>query len=176
MSRFQKASIAGVALLALMSLPALGQGGGSLMQGHNSNAPIDWEANRIEVQDQAQRVMLTGNVIARQAALTLRAARVTAAYTNSGGIDVHRIDATGGVNLVTPRESAQSQVAVYDLDQGIITLIGGVTLRNADGVINGGRLVLDLDSGRAVMDGGTPGSSATPGRVTGRFNVRQGSN
>jgi len=36
------------------------------------------------------------------------------------------------------------------------------------GIVQGGRLVLDLDSGRAVMDGGTASSG---GRVTGRFTV-----
>jgi lipopolysaccharide export system protein LptA len=45
--------------------------------------------------------------------------------------------------------------------------------------VKGGRLVLDLDSGRAVMDGGgrTPGAPAgtatSGGRVTGTFTVPQ---
>jgi lipopolysaccharide export system protein LptA len=39
--------------------------------------------------------------------------------------------------------------------------------------VSGGRLVIDLDSGRAVVDGNAAGSGvgAAGGRVTGRFTV-----
>ena len=50
-------------------------------------------------------------------------------------------------------------------------------LTRGESQVRGGRLVLDLDSGRAVMDGGarTPAgtSSGTGGRVTGTFTVPQ---
>ena len=35
------------------------------------------------------------------------------------------------------------------------------------------RLVIDLDSGRAVIDGGPPGVNQSGGRVTGHFTVPQ---
>ena len=47
-------------------------------------------------------------------------------------------------------------------------MIGGVTLNQGGNRVQGGRLVLDLDTDRAVMDGGTASSG---GRVTGRFTV-----
>ena len=156
--------------------PASGQGPTSALEGHDTNAPIDWEADRIEVQDRSDRVVLSGNVVARQARLTLRAARITVAYSSTGGIDVHRIDATGGVTIVSPSETARGQSGIYDLDQRIITMLGDVVLTRSDANVRGGRLVLDLDNGRAVMDGGVPGSRTTPtGRVTGRFTVPQNS-
>ena len=34
----------------------------SALKGHNSNAPVDVTADRIEVQDRADRAMFTGNV------------------------------------------------------------------------------------------------------------------
>ena len=52
-------------------------------------------------------------------------------------------------------------------------MIGGVTLDQGANHVQGGRLVLDLDSHRAVMDGGAagaPGATAAAG-VTGRFTV-----
>ena len=39
--------------------------------------------------------------------------------------------------------------------------------------VNGSRLVIDLDSGRAVIDGGPPGVGQKGGRVTGHFTVPQ---
>jgi lipopolysaccharide export system protein LptA len=151
--------------------PLLGQG--LSLKGHNSNAPVDWQADRIEVQDRAQRVILTGNVVARQAELTLTAARVTVAYTNNGRVNIQRLDASGGVRITTPSETARGDVAIYDLDRRLITMIGGVTLVQGTSNVRGGRLVLDLDSGRAVMDGGGAAGRSPNGRVSGTFTVPQ---
>jgi len=168
------------ALLAIGLQPALGQGGPtSALKGHNTDAPVDVAADRIEVQDRADRVIFSGNVVARQADLTLNAARVTLAYTNASGIQIERINATGGVTVRSPSETARGQLAIYDLRSRLITLLGGVTLTRGESRVSGGRLVLDLNSGRAVMDGGSapaagpPGTNAQGGRVTGRFSVPQ---
>ena len=138
---------------------------------------VDVAADRIEVQDRADRAIFSGNVVARQAELTLNAARVTVAYTSAGGIEIERIDATGGVTVRSPSETARGRVAIYDLRNRLITLLGDVTLTRGQSHVNGERLVLNLDTGRAVMDGGasTPaGTSAdNGGRVTGRFTVPQ---
>ncbi|HEX2763569.1 MAG TPA: LptA/OstA family protein [Allosphingosinicella sp.] len=162
----------GGAALAVGGNPAVGQT--SALRGHNSNAPVDWSAERIEVQDRADRVILSGNVIAKQAELTLTAARITVAYSNQRGIQINRMDASGGVSLRSPGESARGDFAIYDLDRKLITLIGGVSLVQRDATVKGGRLTIDLDSGRAVMDGGgPPGTASQGGRVTGTFTVPQ---
>ena len=149
--------------------PVLGQ---SALKGHNSDAPVDVAADRIEVQDRADRAVFAGNVVVRPAELTMTAARLTVAYSSAGGIQIQRLDASGGVTVRSPTETARGRFAIYDLPKRIITLIGGVTLTRGESSVNGGRLVLDLDSGRAVMDGGGPaGTSNQGGRVTGTFTV-----
>jgi lipopolysaccharide export system protein LptA len=162
----------GIAAAGLALAPALAQT--SALKGHNSNAPVDVAADRIEVQDRADRAVFSGNVIVRQAELTLTAGRLTVAYSDTGGIEIRRLDATGGVTLRSPSETARGDFGVYDLDRRIITLIGDVALTRGDSRVNGGRLTLDLDSGRAVMDGGgPPGTTSQGGRVTGTFTVPQ---
>jgi lipopolysaccharide export system protein LptA len=161
-----------LALLPLFAVPASGQA----LKGHNSNAPVDVEADRIEVQDRADRAIFSGNVRVRQAGMSLNAARLTVAYDNkSGGVDIERLDASGGVSVVSATESATGEFAVYDLPRRLITMVGGVTLVQGANRISGGRLVIDLNSGRAVVDGssvGAPGvEGGTGGRVTGRFTV-----
>jgi lipopolysaccharide export system protein LptA len=53
-------------------------------------------------------------------------------------------------------------------------MLGDVSLVQKDAKVNGARLVIDLDSGRAVMDGGgPPGTTRQGGRVTGTFTVPQ---
>jgi len=166
-----------IAAAAFAVAPAVGQDPASSLRGHDSDAPVDVGADRIEVQDRADRAVFSGNVVVRQGGLTLTAARLTVAYSSSGGIEIERIDASGGVLLRSASETARGQFAIYDLQRRLVTVIGGVTLTRGDSHINGGRLVIDLDSGRAVMDGGggaaaAPGMQTAPtGRVTGTFTV-----
>jgi lipopolysaccharide export system protein LptA len=56
-----------------------------------------------------------------------------------------------------------------------------VTLEQGANILRGGRLVIDLNSGRSIVDGrasgGAPGAViGSNGRVTGRFTVPQRSN
>ncbi|HVF38160.1 MAG TPA: LptA/OstA family protein [Sphingomicrobium sp.] len=167
--------------LAALAVTATGiaraQEGLSALKGHNSKAPIDVAADRAEAQDRADRAIFAGNVVVRQGSLTLRTARLTVAYATQNGIDVNRIDASGGVTVTSPSETARGDFAVYDLDEGLITMIGNVRLDRGGSFLSGGRLTIDLDTGRAVMDGGLRGVNQGGGRVTGRFTVpRRNSN
>lgn len=181
-----KMLVSGLAGFALMSgvIFAAGWGDRAAAQAlvnHNSNAPVDFAADSIEVQSRADRIVIAGSVVVRQAGLTLTAQRMTVAYANNSGVDVNRIDAVGGVTVTKGADSARGNAAVYDLDRRLITLIGGVELNQAGNRLSGGRLVIDLSSGRATVDGrggpvsgegAVPGSTNTSGgRVTGRFTV-----
>ena len=164
------AALAGVAALAHAQQPI------SALKGHNSNAPVDVTADRIEVQDRADRAIFVGNVHVRQADLTLDTSRLTVAYSSTGGIQIERLDASGGVVVRSPSETARGNFGVYDLDRRLITLVGDVQLSRGGSRIHGSRLVIDLGSGRAVVDGGPAGVGQSGGRVTGHFTVPQRGN
>jgi lipopolysaccharide export system protein LptA len=170
------AAAAAFSLTLLGSGIALAQDGVSALKGHDSKAPIDLSADRAEAQDRADRAIFAGNVIVKQGELTLRTARLTVAYANQNGLDINRIDASGGVTVVSPSETAKGDFAVYDLNEGLITMVGNVRLERGGSYLNGGRLTIDLDTGRAVMDGGLRGVNQSGGRVTGRFTVPQRQN
>lgn len=159
----------GLGALAFGSL-ASAQGIG----GFNTNQPVNYAADRIELQDRQQRVVLSGNVVITQGDLKLTAARTTVAYTSNGGLRIQRIDATGGVTIDRGNESARGAAGVYDFNRKVIVLSGGVALRRGGDTLNGGRLTYDLDTGLASVDG-SGGTSAAPGaqrgRVTGTFSV-----
>jgi lipopolysaccharide export system protein LptA len=155
-----------VPLLAVA--PAVGQQTGARGGAFNSNAPVDVDAGRIEVQDRADRAIFSGGVTATQGNLRMTSARLTVAYNNNNGVNVERLEASGGVTLRTPTETAQGNFAIYDVDRRLVTMIGNVRLVQGANRVQGGRLVLDLNSHRAVMDGGSTG-----GRVSGRFTVPQ---
>lgn len=168
-----KPVIASIAVAAALLGAGLAQAqeGISALKGHDRNAPIDLAADRAEAQDRADRAIFAGNVVVRQGDLTLRTARLTLAYASQNGIDINRIDASGGVVVTSPSETAKGDFAVYDLDQGLITMVGNVRLERGGSYLSGARLTINLDNGRAVMDGGLRGVNQGGGRVTGRFTV-----
>jgi len=143
----------------------------SALKGHNSDAPIDLQADRLEVQDRADRAMFSGNVHVTQDQLTLDTARLTVAYSSGRGVQINRLDASGGVTVRSPSETARGDFGIYDLDRKLITLVGDVVLSREGSQLNGQRLVIDLESGRAVVEGGPAGVGQSGGRVTGHFTV-----
>jgi len=151
----------------------------SALKGHDTHAPVDVAADRIEVQDKANRAIFSGNVKIVQNEMTLTAARVTVIYSSppsgsgsDAGPQVQRMDASGNVYLVDPSETARGDFGVYDTQRRLITMLGNVTLTRGQNVVHGARLVMDLDSGRSTLDGSAvAGASSSGGRVTGRFTV-----
>ncbi len=149
---------------------------------HDSTAPIDFDAAHVDLQDREHKVFLTGAVRITQGEMKLNADRVTITYTGQvvdGSPQASRLDASGGVLVTRPDQTARSQYAVYDLNARLITMISGVTLTQGANTVQGARLSINLDTGRATIDGsgvgaapGTPGAVQTHGgRVTGRFSV-----
>jgi lipopolysaccharide export system protein LptA len=176
-----------VSAAALMLSGAIAPSFAQVMKNHDSNAPVNFNADRIEVQDRADRVVVSGNVVVTQAGMTLNAARMTVAYSKqpsggSNGVDIDRIDASGNVVVNKADQTARGNVAIYDLNSKLITMLGNVSLTQGANRLTGGRLVMDLNSGRTTVDGrssgaGTPGTATSPsGRVSGTFTVPQRKN
>ena len=167
--------LAGVLAGAIGALALGSQAGAQAIAGFNSDQPVNYAADRIELQDKQQRVVLSGNVVVDQGDLRLTAARTTVAYTNDGGLKIQRIDATGGVVVTRGNERASGSAGVYDFNRRVIVLAGGVALRRGSDTLNGGRLTMDLKSGISTVDGGggrAPGATTSGrGRVTGTFTV-----
>ncbi|CAM3124752.1 Lipopolysaccharide transport periplasmic protein LptA [Sphingomonas antarctica] len=166
-------------LIAVMLLCSAQMAGAQALKNHNSNAPVDVAADRIEVQDRANRAVFAGNVHVVQEGLIMDASRLTVAYASASGggnPSIQRLDATGGVTVKSADQTARGNNAIYDLNRRIITMLGGVTLVQGGNTVRGGRLVIDLNSGRSVIDGSAAGGATVTGqggRVTGRFTVPQ---
>jgi lipopolysaccharide export system protein LptA len=162
-------------LLALVATPALAQ---SALKKHDTNAPIDINAARIEVADKAGLSTWTGDVRVKQGDLNLNADQVKLHYYRKGDTPViSRLDAVGAVQLTSPSERATAAYGIYDVERRLVTLTGNVVLNQNQSVLRGSRLVIDLENGRSTLDGRA--SAAAPGvgqpseggRVSGRFVV-----
>ena len=93
----------------LASAPLHAQGPVSALRGHDTNAPLDVEADRIEVQDRQDRALFTGNVRVQQGNMTIEAQQLRVAYVkrgNGGVQEIQRIDADGAVTMRSASDSS----------------------------------------------------------------------
>ncbi len=137
---------------------------------HDSILPIEVTADRLTVEQNNQMATFAGNVEAVQGELVLRADEVRVAYAfgeqqTAPAQVIRRIEAEGNVVISTPEETAKADRAVYDVIGGTMQLEGNVVLVRGENVIEGARLDIDLEAGRAVMTAG----AETGGRVRATF-------
>lgn len=138
---------------------------------NRDGGPIEITADRGELNDLQREAVYVGNVDIVQGVARLRAQKVTINYRArsgegtdgapsgiAGGIGgLQQITALGEVYYITEKEKVKADAGVYDAEQDTITLTGNVRVTNTDGVIAGENLVIEVATGRYVMDGGEKG-------------------
>lgn len=144
----------------------------SALRGHDTRAPIEIDAARIEVRDRDRQAIFSGNVRVDQGNMTLNAATMRVFYEQAGGgnLAITRLDAEGGVRLTSPSERASARLGIYDVETRQLTFVGNVVLNRGESVLRGDRLVINLENGRSTLDG-SASASGEGSRVTGRFVV-----
>ncbi len=144
----------------------------SSLKEHDVENPVDISADRLEVKQQENIALFTGNVVVSQSDMSLVSDRITVFYQGerdeNNTASISRLDASGNVVMTSPTETIKSTWGVYDFAERIITLGGDVVFSNSDGQINSPRLQLNLDTGQITMDGGRI-EGGTSERVTGQF-------
>ena len=131
----------------------------------SDGGPIEITAERGELDDVKRMAKYVGNVDIIQGDARLRAESVTIHYRARedeaatgglggaiGGLD--KIIAERNVYYITSKEKVKADHGVYNAESGDITLTGNVKVTNVDGVIVGETLVIQVETGRYVMDGG----------------------
>jgi lipopolysaccharide export system protein LptA len=172
MTRICRSILVAVILAGTPGLASAQEGfASSALRGHDTRAPNDINAGRIEVRDRENQANFSGDVRVDQGQMTLNAATMRVYYQRGGGsnLTITRLDAEGGVQLRSPSERVNSQLGIYDVERRQLTFVGNVVLTRGDSVLRGSRLVIDLDNGRSTLDGSATAGPA--GRVTGRFVV-----
>jgi len=156
--------------------PAQEQGGGDGLMGGFSNdpdAPIEIEADTLEVEQNQKTATFIGAVHAIQGTMHLTSDRLVVTYAEkqTGGNEITQIDARGNVHVFSPEDdqSADGNWAIYDTGKRIITMGDEVLLRQGENVIRGKKLFINMNTGQARVDAGAADESGTPGRVRGLF-------
>ena len=84
--------------------------------------------------------------------MRLAAPRVLVVYAEGAG-QIDRLEATGGVTLVSGEEAAEADRADYNVADGTVVMVGNVLLTQGENALTSDRMVVNLDDGTAQMDG-----------------------
>lgn len=181
MDRFHRCLLGGgAAIVLLAALPAAAQIGLGTRQ--NNNEPIDISSDTLEVQQDKQLAIFRGKVDVIQGDSRLRSDELFVYYKDrnaagqtggqgggqpqrqpaprpatapAGGPDsstISKIEAKGNVFVSTPKERAQGDFGVYDVDKKTITLTGNVLLTSDDSTLRCARAVMYQETGRSTCD------------------------
>ncbi len=136
----------------------------------DSDQPIDINADSLEILQNQNLAIFSGNVVAVQGRLRLRAEQLKVWYrpvsdSRSDGAagasgTILRIDAINRVFVSSATETAKGDIGIYEVAEQRLTLTGAVVLTRGQNVLRGNKLVMDLATGRSQISGG---------RVHGRF-------
>ena len=186
-------------LAGLLTVPAAAQGPQpaaaspfGMVQGDNKDQPVQIEAATLEVRDKDKTAVFSGHVEVVQGDTTMKCQKLVVFYGQEVGLgadgapapatatkaapgmpqgaqNIRRIEARGGVTVVTKDQTASGDLGIYDLKSKTITLSGNVVVSQGQNVIHGERVVVDTTTGNARVEsassGGTGGTGAAPGRV-----------
>lgn len=168
-------------LALLASLVVMSSAFASSLKG-DSKQPIDITADSLEVLQDKQVAIFTGNVLAVQGKMRLSASTMKVFYKNgeetkSGEQGISKIEVNGKVYLSTPEETARGAKGVYDVDKERLTLTEDVVLTRGENIVKGAALEYDLATGRSRIIGAgvtaeslkSGEGSGQGGRVKGRF-------
>lgn len=170
--------------------PKASQNPGPVPAFGNSKEPIQIDADKLEVFSKENRAVYSGNVIAVQGETTIKSATMivyyerenanapqggdavkpdaaseaAAAAAPSGGTQLKRVEAKGGVTVISKDQVATGNEGVFDRSANKIILTGNVALSQGENVTKGDKLVYDTVNGVAVVESG-----ASAGRVRGVF-------
>ncbi len=149
----------------------------------SNDKPVEVSADTLEVQQDKQQAIFSGNVIATQGNIHMRAGRMVVHYVNQQGATpknaaaaqgISRIEASGNVIFTNPTDTAKGDLALYDVEKETLDLTGNVVLTREQNILKGSRMHYDLKTSRSTLTSGTKsvntnGQPVSGGRVHGVF-------
>jgi lipopolysaccharide export system protein LptA len=118
----------------------------------DTGLPVEVTADNLSVDQATGTAIFTGNVLIGQGEMRLSASRVLVVY-RANGEGIARLEATGGVTLVSGPDAAESERADYDIDNGTIVMTGNVLLAQGRNALSSDKLSVKLSDGTAQMSG-----------------------
>jgi lipopolysaccharide export system protein LptA len=124
-----------------------------------TRAPADLqvEARTMEFDFKKGQLLYEGDVHVRHGEVKMDADRLQVTFVPKHPDKVEKIEASGRVRVLHQTETASGRLGIYDPGHATITLTGDARLGSGPNTVQGERVVVYLDEGRAVVEGGTSG-------------------
>lgn len=140
--------------VALISTSAMAQGAsvafGTIAQ--DTSLPVEVSSDELSVDQQTGTAIFTGNVVIGQGNMRLSASRVVVVYRDTAD-GIASMEATGGVIIVSGKDTAEAQRADYSIDEGTIVMRGNVLLAQGASALTADTMTIRLRDGTARMSG-----------------------
>lgn len=117
------------------------------------DAPVEVTSESLNVNQDDNTAVFEGDVVIAQGALRLSAPRVLVIYLDDQS-GIERLEASGGVTLVSGEDAAEARRADYNITTGMIELRGDVLLVQGESAITGDEMLVDTGAGTARVTGG----------------------
>lgn len=142
-------------LIAFSASTAFAQGTGLSFSGLDAvrGLPVEITSDELQVDNTTGETVFSGNAVLGQGDMRIAAPVIRIIYAAADGGRIERLEASGGVTLVTADEAAESQDAVYAVEAGTVTMQGSVILTQGPNVLSGDRLNVNVRTGQGRMDG-----------------------
>lgn len=143
------------AMVLFLPLSVLAQQGAQVAFGgmqQDTRAPVEVTADALKVNQSDGTALYSGNVIIAQGEMRLAAPRVLVVYSETSG-RIQRLEARGGVTLVSGTEAAEAKSADYDIEAGQVVMSGNVLLTQGPSALTSERMIVNLRDGTAQMAG-----------------------
>jgi lipopolysaccharide export system protein LptA len=113
-----KLGLCALAVLALLSSPAIGQDKGMPVE-ITADKTLEWHREQLQY-------VARGNAVVKKGNTTIKADLLTADYraTKKSGTDIYRITGEGNVSIDDNGNIATGDKVIYDLDTGLATMTG----------------------------------------------------
>lgn len=144
-----------LALLLLIAGQGAAQGMSLSFSGLQSvrGLPVEIRSDELQVDNTTGETVFSGNAVIGQGDLRIAAPLIRIFYAAGGDGRIQRMEASGGVTLVTGDEAAEAQNAVYEVIAETVMMRGSVILTQGANVVSGDRLDFNLRTGRGSMEG-----------------------
>ena len=156
------------------AVAAATQGEGMAAFKTDPNAPINIEADELEINDTAKVAIFRGTVRADQGGFIINSSELHAFYKGEAGLadvtrtaegaegkkpqtELTRIEAKKNVFITSSEgRTASGDSAEYNAKTSMITMGGDVVLTQGENMVRGSRLLIDMNSGETKIDTAAP--------------------
>ena len=115
----------------------------------DSDQPLEISSRQLEVFQEQQKSVFSGDVVAEQGEMTLHTDMLTVIF--DGQNDVRRIEATGAVRINDPIRNARGDHAVFDRDEETLIISGNAVVVQGDNRISGDEIILFIGQNRSLV-------------------------